>query len=280
MASQGYLWLLFVFTLPGDVFVVQAPFLSPFFFLCNYHGNVQELGVDQGEVALSVSVSGNPEYYVPGKFYEITVSSSMNFNGFLLTGLYTLSDFAAVNLPGFTNPAVQAGHAVGQNLMCSIVHSHMSRKPQHQLSIMWLSPPSGTGCISFLATATLGDQVLFKDTTVLHMCEEGAPTMTPLRPLLTSINSDGVILRDDFESGKQFNKSIWALHDGTGVSSQCGTVLHGDGAVFCDEPGIRTLTSVPLNLTTTSVLQFAITAGMCRRNPGLDKTHLCPVWLK
>lgn len=46
------------------------PHLSPFFFLCNYHGNVQDLGFETGEVTLSVSIVGNPEFYVPGQFYE------------------------------------------------------------------------------------------------------------------------------------------------------------------------------------------------------------------
>lgn len=48
----------------------MIPHMSPFFFLCNYHGNVQELGISQGEISLSVTVSGDPEYYVPGMFYK------------------------------------------------------------------------------------------------------------------------------------------------------------------------------------------------------------------
>lgn len=46
------------------------PHLSPFFFLCNYHGNVQDLGFETGEITLSVSIVGNPEFYIPGQFYE------------------------------------------------------------------------------------------------------------------------------------------------------------------------------------------------------------------
>ncbi|KAK7499501.1 hypothetical protein BaRGS_00009153, partial [Batillaria attramentaria] len=146
------------------------PHLSPFFFLCNYHGNVQDLGFDSGEVAISVSLVGNPEVYVPGQFYEVSLMSSMNFDGLLLTGLYTMSTKAqsqvAAQLP--QSPAV-----VGQNLLCSVVHSHVSPYPQHQLSFVWMAPPEGTGCVKFLATATLGQRLLFKDTTVLQICEEG-----------------------------------------------------------------------------------------------------------
>lgn len=48
----------------------HLPQLSPFFFLCNYHGNVQELGQHTSEVKLSVSIDGNPDTYVPGEFYQ------------------------------------------------------------------------------------------------------------------------------------------------------------------------------------------------------------------
>ena len=46
------------------------PAVPPYFFLCNYHGNVQELGRESSEVKLSVTVDGNPENYVPGNFYK------------------------------------------------------------------------------------------------------------------------------------------------------------------------------------------------------------------
>ena len=44
--------------------------MPPFFFLCNYHGNVQELGQQMAEVKLSVSIMGNPDNYIPGKVYQ------------------------------------------------------------------------------------------------------------------------------------------------------------------------------------------------------------------
>lgn len=99
MASQGYLWFLFVFVLPCDVLPARAPFLSPFFFLCNYHGNVQELGVDEGEVALSVSLSGNPEYYVPGKFYESKTNHVLIYS-FRIELKRSFENFFYINLTG------------------------------------------------------------------------------------------------------------------------------------------------------------------------------------
>lgn len=46
------------------------PYVKPFFFLCNYHGNVNELGIERGEVAISVSIGGNPDAYIPGQIYN------------------------------------------------------------------------------------------------------------------------------------------------------------------------------------------------------------------
>ena len=36
-----------------------------------------------------------------------------------------------------------------------------------------------------------------------------APTLSPLRPDLAVIDSNGVILRDDFDSEPDLNSSIW-----------------------------------------------------------------------
>lgn len=47
-----------------------APVASPFFFLCQYHHDLDQPGGIKGEVALSVSIKGSPEYYEPGKVYE------------------------------------------------------------------------------------------------------------------------------------------------------------------------------------------------------------------
>lgn len=46
------------------------PQMTPFFFLCNYHGNIQELGQKTAEVKLSVAIDGNPDSYIPGQLYQ------------------------------------------------------------------------------------------------------------------------------------------------------------------------------------------------------------------
>ncbi|MFX9193263.1 hypothetical protein ABTN81_20080, partial [Acinetobacter baumannii] len=66
--------------------------------------------------------------------------------------------------------------------MCSIVFSHISYQPENEMLFRWKAPRRGTGCVNFLATGTLGQQLLYKDITVLQLCEAGAPTLSPLRP--------------------------------------------------------------------------------------------------
>lgn len=77
----------------------------------------------------------------------VSLTSTMNFDGLLLTGLYTVSA-EAESLLASKQP--QSPGLVGQNLMCSIVHSHMSPHPQRQLSFVWMAPKEGTGCVKFL----------------------------------------------------------------------------------------------------------------------------------
>lgn len=38
--------------------------------MCNFYGNVNELGIDKGEVVFSVFIEGNLEFYRLGKFYN------------------------------------------------------------------------------------------------------------------------------------------------------------------------------------------------------------------
>lgn len=52
------------------------PTWGPFFYLCNYHGDQDQSTLENGEIAISVSLAGNPEFYVPGNIYKGTFVSS------------------------------------------------------------------------------------------------------------------------------------------------------------------------------------------------------------
>lgn len=72
----AFLFFLFQFHVNIDLSYGQnlAPVASPFFFLCQYHHDLDQPGGIKGEVALSVSIKGAPEYYEPGKVYEGIIS--------------------------------------------------------------------------------------------------------------------------------------------------------------------------------------------------------------
>jgi reelin len=50
--------------------MLGLPHVSPFFFVCNYHGNSDVSNLQTGELSVSVGIMGNPEYYVPGQHYQ------------------------------------------------------------------------------------------------------------------------------------------------------------------------------------------------------------------
>lgn len=82
--------------------------------------------------------------------FLVTVSSSLDFDGFLMTGLYTSpsgSMSKTMNLLNSNLPTEQGG---GKGLVCAVVHSHLSHRPSKSLTFLWLAPPSGTGCVNFL----------------------------------------------------------------------------------------------------------------------------------
>lgn len=79
-------FLTFIYIFCGIYLIVEvsygqnlAPVASPFFFLCQYHHDLDQPGGIQGEIALSVSIKGAPEYYEPGKVYEGMISIFINY---------------------------------------------------------------------------------------------------------------------------------------------------------------------------------------------------------
>ena len=46
------------------------PVIFPFFYQCNYHGNQDQSTLGSGEVTLTMTLKGQPEFYIPGNPYE------------------------------------------------------------------------------------------------------------------------------------------------------------------------------------------------------------------
>ncbi|XP_072551813.1 reelin-like isoform X2 [Salminus brasiliensis] len=246
------------------------PRFNPFFFLCTHHGELEGSGMAEGggEVLLTLQIAGNPTAYVPGQEYQVTISTSTYFDGLLVTGLYTSTTVQAAPIPapaafGF---GVMSERQFGTQFVCSVVASHVSHLPTTSLSFVWIAPPPGTGCVNFLATATHRGQIIFKDTLAQQLCEQGAPTESPLRPSLAEVHGNHAVLRDDFDSNLQgeLDLNIWSDCSNCVVGEQCGVLLHGKAVTFCEPFGKRELTTVALNTSTASVLQFALGSGSCR----------------
>ncbi|XP_041459310.1 reelin-like [Lytechinus variegatus] len=241
---------------------LAAAQLMPFTFPCSYSSASDEGGDEDGEVALSISIHGNPSHYIPQDIYQVTLSSSSDFTQVQVIGLYessTTQDLPQLSAFGLLSPA---------SSVCTMVHQYHSLTAQRHSTFLWMAPPAGTGCINFMVTAVSYQHLLFKDVMALQLCETGMPTPSPFRPQLAMIHSDGVILRDDFDSSPELDYTIWSEIYGGNISDTCGSVLHGKSAVFCDSFGQRELNTVHLNTTTASALQFAISSGHCR--PGTD----------
>ncbi|KAG5845891.1 hypothetical protein ANANG_G00143990 [Anguilla anguilla] len=246
------------------------PRFNPFFFLCTHHGDMDGAGLAEGggEVLLTLQIAGNPSAYTPGQEYQVTITTSTYFDGLLVTGLYTSTTVQSAPIPapaafGF---GVMSERQFGTQFVCSVVASHVSHLPSTSLSFVWIAPPPGTGCVNFLATATHRGQIIFKDALAQQLCEQGAPTESPLRPSLAEVHGTHVILRDDFDSNQQgeLDPSIWSECSNCEVGEQCGVLIHGRSVTFCEPFGQRELTTLPLNTSTASVLQFALGSGSCR----------------
>ena len=78
--------------------------------------------------------------------YSVKVISSRNFDGFLLTGLYTVASPSHVPAD---DSRIMAADSSG--FVCSIVHSHIGHRPRHQLQFVWKAPSAAIGCINFLS---------------------------------------------------------------------------------------------------------------------------------
>ena len=87
--------------------------------------------------------------------------------------------------------------------------------------------------LHFSATATLGHQVLFKDTIVMQLCEEGAVSSPPPRPTLTTIHQQGIIFRDDFDSMPWFNPDLWSVMLSCFLLGRCVCVFMSVSMRWC-----------------------------------------------
>ncbi|KAG7169873.1 Reelin-like, partial [Homarus americanus] len=191
---------------------------------------------------------------------SMLVMANVLFDGFLITGVHALTkQLTQANY--LTLPASIHGGAT-EGLVCSVLHSHISAKPRTTLSFLWMAPPSGTGCVSFLAQGSLRNQILFKDLSVLEVCEkdESPDQLQQQRSRFTGVNQHGYIFRDDFED-HQLDQNIWSKVQGGSVGRGVGKIIHGAALSFT-QPQAQVHT-FPMDLSHARQLQFALGSGDC-----------------
>ncbi|KAK7079778.1 hypothetical protein SK128_027758 [Halocaridina rubra] len=185
--------------------------MSPFFFLCHYPRPGEHIGAGREEVTVKVKLSGSEDPsqgYVPHAMYQVLVASNVLFDGFMLTGVHALTkDIAETN---YINLPASLHGGTSEGLVCAVLHSHISHKPRRQLSFLWMAPPVGTGCVSFLAQGSLGEELIFKDLPVLEVCEKENDfgELKQARSVLAGRDLPGLIFRDDFED-PELGTAIW-----------------------------------------------------------------------
>ncbi|XP_064117876.1 LOW QUALITY PROTEIN: reelin-like [Macrobrachium nipponense] len=234
-----------------------GPVSSPFYFMCHYPRPGEPTGIGRAEVTIKVELSGaetNPPLYEPHAVYQVLVTSSVPLDGFMLTGIHaltkTLSESSHINMPASLHGGATKG------LLCTILHSHISHKPRRSLSFLWMAPPSGSGCVNFLAQGTLGEQLLFKDLPILEVCEkESSVAEFRLKEsLLTGTDLPGFVFRDDFES-QRLESSIWDGIVGGSVGNH-QRFFTGSAATFDDHHS--EMTSRPMDFSRAKHLHFTL----------------------
>ncbi|KAG0709950.1 Reelin [Chionoecetes opilio] len=240
-----------------------GPVSSPFFFMCQYPHAGEPSGAGEEDVTLQVQFSGRKDPqdgYQPHVIYEVLVTSSMMFDGFLVTGVHAFTK-KLTSAHHLSLPASLHGGAP-EGLACAVLHSHISPRPRSHLSFLWMAPPSGTGCVAFMAQGSLHGQILFKDLKILEVCEEdGSPDQLQAREsLFTGRDQHGYVFRDDFE-GPHLDDSIWMEMRSGEVTRGGGRVMHGAAVTFTGSDAA--ILSRPQDLTRSRQLQFALGTGSC-----------------
>ncbi|XP_033103402.1 reelin-like [Anneissia japonica] len=201
---------------------------------------------DSPQLSLSVTVDGNPSHYSPGEQYSVTITLSSPFTFVMIS-------------------SIQVDTQVNNMHMCTPVINDNFMVPQATYNFYWTAPSSGSGCIGLVAMIFSYSTSLLQNLMFYEICEGGIPLRLPF----ASIDSGGVILRDDFDSDSNSALNyIWSEVHGGEISDTCGTVMYGKSMVFCNPRGPRELNTVHLNTSTASVLQFAISVGTC--HPGVN----------
>ncbi|XP_042243075.1 spondin-1-like isoform X2 [Homarus americanus] len=133
-----------------------------------------------GDNDFKIKISGNPQKYVPGEVYTVSVQgwrtqySVQKFTGFLLV---VEASQSPVNI--FGPQSVGTFQLYGDALTmhsddCPNAVTQTSSIPKSEIQILWTAPPAGSGCVRFRATVVENRDVWYMDDGELtkELCEE------------------------------------------------------------------------------------------------------------
>lgn len=133
-----------------------------------------------GDNGFKIKISGNPERYVPGEMYTVSLQgyrtqySVQKFVGFLLVlePLNRRNDVAALPEVGTFQLYGDALSTFSEDCPHAIVQT--SPIPKSEIQVMWTAPPAGSGCVVFRATVVEQRDVWYMDEGGLtkELCEE------------------------------------------------------------------------------------------------------------
>ncbi|XP_017772069.1 PREDICTED: spondin-1 isoform X2 [Nicrophorus vespilloides] len=129
-----------------------------------------------------IEVSGNPDTYVPGEQYNIFLRSNgeyqakNKFKDFLLLVEHEPSEKI---LGEVHNPSVGTLQLLGDMLMkfsekCRNAVMQTNSLPKSEVQVLWVAPPSGSGCVAIRATVVESKEFWYTDDGPLSkiLCEE------------------------------------------------------------------------------------------------------------
>ena len=129
--------------------VVLTQHVSPFFYLCSFQQPLDQSSDNVGQVALSVTIDGDPQFYIPGQLYNGKMFLSARFLNFSYTNCQVDKHsvfertLIAISKPTAVDRRASIGLAdstkdhvgIGPCKLYQRKQSHGEKQKQHSLSV-------------------------------------------------------------------------------------------------------------------------------------------------
>lgn len=148
---------------------------------CNrrpYNSNSEKAPGDNG---YKIKISGNPEKYVPGEVYTVSLQgwrthySVQKFTGFMLVVDGVASAYNIYNGPQSVGTFQLYGDVLTMHSDdCPNAVVQTSNSPKSEIQVLWTAPPAGSGCVRFRGMVQESRETWYMDDGELtkELCEE------------------------------------------------------------------------------------------------------------